>query len=451
MPEPSGDYPVKRPWTSLITVLAVQTQTAFNDNFLKFMLISLAGVVATGSFAGEYAEQIFASFIPIAFIIFSPIAGFLSDRYSKRNLLFWTIVAQILILGLTIFSLQIQSVILAMSCLFLLSIQSAFFSPAKQGILKELVGKERLATANGMMQMLTMLGILGGIGLGSKWFGLRQEAATNANPEAVPQELGWGSAMGPVLWISLIALPPLLMNFFVDKTPPQSRDSKFKASILWSHFGYISRIFKDRLLGRASISICFYWFIASFFGVFMVQFAKQRFDVNDGGAAQEQGKIGILFGAGIMIGSILVAILCRKGNRTIYSVFGAVGLSIGMALTSFFGFGNGSESSLGYTPPFYTGITMVGLFGAMYIVPLSSFFQEYAPNELRGRLLAANGVLTSLAGLAALGISLFLTSTAKLSASTQILLIIPPTIVMIWFVFRFNQLNKSQESTTETA
>ena len=174
MSEQPNDYPVKRPWTSLITVLGVLTQNAFNDNFLKLIFISLAGIVAAGSLIGNYAEQILAAFIPGAFLIFSPIGGFVSDKFSKRSVLFWSVVAQLIILAIAILSIQLESIKLGLFCFLLLSIQSTFFSPAKSGILKELVGSRKLAVANGMMQMLTMLAILGGIGLSGTWFGNRQ-------------------------------------------------------------------------------------------------------------------------------------------------------------------------------------------------------------------------------------------------------------------------------------
>ena len=53
----------------------------------------------------------------------------------------------------------------------LLSVQSAL-SPAKKGILKELVGTNRLAKAVGFMEMLAMLGILGGAFVGAIAFDL---------------------------------------------------------------------------------------------------------------------------------------------------------------------------------------------------------------------------------------------------------------------------------------
>ena len=41
--------------------------------------------------------------------------------------------------------------------------QSAFYSPAKYGYIKELTGKEHLATANAVVQAVTIVAILFGI------------------------------------------------------------------------------------------------------------------------------------------------------------------------------------------------------------------------------------------------------------------------------------------------
>jgi hypothetical protein len=46
---------------------------------------------------------------------------------------------------------------------FLLGILAAIYSPAKYGYIKELVGKEKLAAANGVVQACTTIAILAGI------------------------------------------------------------------------------------------------------------------------------------------------------------------------------------------------------------------------------------------------------------------------------------------------
>ena len=77
---------------SLAAVLIVQTHNAFNDNFVKMVLIGLGPAVAQGTIVlgidlGAKIQFILTSLIPIPFILGAPIAGWFSDRFSKKNII----------------------------------------------------------------------------------------------------------------------------------------------------------------------------------------------------------------------------------------------------------------------------------------------------------------------------------------------------------------------------
>src|SRR6056297_1247797 len=86
-----------RSWVSLYAVLLVQAQNAFNDNFVKFVLMGLAMAVAAGTAIGENIEFILAALIPLPFILFAPVAGYLSDRFSKKDVIWFCLLLQLLL------------------------------------------------------------------------------------------------------------------------------------------------------------------------------------------------------------------------------------------------------------------------------------------------------------------------------------------------------------------
>ena len=97
---------MKRSFWSLV---AVQIQVLLNDNAAKLMLITLGASVAPEFFPRnpEYAaasakliKTILAAIILLPFVLFSPMAGWISDRFSKRNVIVTTLWAQIAIMGL---------------------------------------------------------------------------------------------------------------------------------------------------------------------------------------------------------------------------------------------------------------------------------------------------------------------------------------------------------------
>ena len=138
---------------------------AFNDNLFKQMLILLAvSAPAAAVNAPQQDRQGSANVIfSLAFILFSGFAGYLSDRNPKRNIIVASKVAEIvaMLLGIVAFLLfPIAGLNGLLLVLFLTGVQSAFFGPGKYGILPEMLRKEDLPRANGVMLMTTFLAII---------------------------------------------------------------------------------------------------------------------------------------------------------------------------------------------------------------------------------------------------------------------------------------------------
>ena len=127
-------------WRSLSALLIVQAQNAFNDNFVKLVLVT----AAAGSSICDNIEFILAAMIPLPFILLAPVSGWFSDRYSKSRVIYVALILQLLIFALIATSIFFESVGFAVFGFFLLAVQSTLFSPAKQGILKEIVGSQKL-------------------------------------------------------------------------------------------------------------------------------------------------------------------------------------------------------------------------------------------------------------------------------------------------------------------
>ena len=89
-------------------------------------------------------------------------AGWISDRFAKSAVIRWKVAVQLLGLILLSIGIWIHSWIALYTGFGLLAVQSAFFSPAKKGILKELIGGERSGLVIGIVELFTVLSILMG-------------------------------------------------------------------------------------------------------------------------------------------------------------------------------------------------------------------------------------------------------------------------------------------------
>ena len=138
-----------------------QTIGAFNDNAMKAMLPVMAAV-QFGKATMDTVNQQVSILLILPFVLFAPFAGWITDRFSKKKVISYSLLGQLLGLAVLGYAFVSESLELTMAGFFLLSVQSAFLSPAKKGILKELVGSNSLGKAVGFMEMLAMVGILGG-------------------------------------------------------------------------------------------------------------------------------------------------------------------------------------------------------------------------------------------------------------------------------------------------
>ena len=164
-----NDDPGKRGWQSFWSLIGMQSTNAFNDNFTKFVLISLGVALASmgQGFAG--VEYVLGLLIPIPFILLAPTAGWLGDRFAKSTVIRWSSWFQLGVLLFMIGGLSLGAsagakygtiaLWCAIAAFFLLAVQSALLSPAKMGVVKELVGSERLGFANGVLEGTVVLAI----------------------------------------------------------------------------------------------------------------------------------------------------------------------------------------------------------------------------------------------------------------------------------------------------
>src|SRR5690606_36081480 len=148
---------------------------AFNDNAWKLMVALLAMRAALDAGTGVDLETgaqarttiAFVTFaLPLAFV--SIFAGVLADRLSKRNIIVWVKGAEVFLMTAAAVALWLHPAggIAALVVLALMGAHSAIFSPAKYGILAEILPHERLSAGNGTIEMWSFIAIIAGTAAG---------------------------------------------------------------------------------------------------------------------------------------------------------------------------------------------------------------------------------------------------------------------------------------------
>ncbi len=384
--------PGKREWSSFWSLIGMQSTNAFNDNFTKFILIPL-GVALTARGQGfPYIEYVLGGFLVLPFILFAPTAGWLGDRFAKSSVIRWSSWLQLVVLlvmgGALWFGAKYGedyarvALIIVMVAFFLLAIQSALLSPSKMGVVKELVGSEKLGYANGMMEGTVIIAILAGQVIGGFWFdvwGLQH----GRDP--------WTAAMIPVFWVLIGAGISIVLSHTIQKTKPQTTES-FSWRVATRHFHDLTKLKKDRAMWRCVMGIAFFWGFGGFLQFLLLQRAQEKMGAFDG-LGSETALLWLPVVIGIVIGSVTASWICRRSNELGLVVIGGMLMTAAMFLIG-----------IAPLPELCVRVllAMAGAGGALFLVPLNAYLQDQAAESERGLVLSASNLCINLGGVLAI-------------------------------------------------
>src|ERR1051326_996462 len=143
---------------------------AYNDNVYKILVSLLAVEIgARNGHGSEYLSLAGVIFIT-PFLLFSGYSGYLADAFNKRRVLIATKSLEVVSMSLAIPALVSHRIDLMMAVLFLLALQATLFSPAKYGILPEMLPDRDLSRANGLLEMSTFVAVVIGTSSGTFLF-----------------------------------------------------------------------------------------------------------------------------------------------------------------------------------------------------------------------------------------------------------------------------------------
>lgn len=346
-------------------LLIAQFVGAFNDNAWKLMvaLLAIRQVAAAVGPSGPEFEAASQTQTTIAFVVFnlplmlcSVVAGVLSDRLSKRTVIIAFKTVEVLLMGAGTLALwrDPSGGWPALAVLGALGVHSAFFSPAKYGILPELLPYERLSFGNGLLKMWTFLAIIAGTTAGGLFLGL-----SSASP--------WLAG----LTLTIFSVVGLLAAWTIPPVPPSRAEGGVGATlaIAWE------TIRADYLLQIAIGINILYWTIASLFGQDMLIYAKGRLGLSDELSGLPLAVLGIGIGAGAVLAGRLSASKIEIGLIP----SGCLGLSAGLL-------------ALGLIPPTLTGalllMAVLGVASGFINVPINALIQWRTPADRRGAVIA---------------------------------------------------------------
>jgi len=257
--------------------------------------------------------------------------------------------------------------------------QSALFGPAKLGSIPEMLDDSKISSANGVMELVTVVAVAIGMVVGN----LLTEAMGYQG-----QQRWWLGGL-VLIGMSLIGLTASLLIRHLPIANPHRRFPWDAPQQTWRD---VQLLTSSRAMFHVAIGITFFWSLAMMAQLNIDQFAFQ-------GGATKQTQVAALLVAlvvGLGLGSVLAGVW--SGGRVELGILplGAGGLAFS-AVMLFTVEGELYDPSKAWTVSYVAAqllLFLLGMFAGLFNVPLAAYMQRYSKTENRGSVLAACNFLT---------------------------------------------------------
>lgn len=310
--------------------------------------------------------------VPFIFLL-SP-SGFISDKYCKTRVVqVSSFIAIIITSGITL-SYYLGYFEIAFIATLLLAAQSAIYSPAKYGLIKEMFGTKHIVKANSLTQAITIIAILLGAVIYSIFFEYLLPTGITDKDEIL-------QIIAPIGFVLIVSsVVEFLLSLKLPKPQVAKIKDKFelKKYLKGTYFNKNNATIKtNKTIWHSIIGLSIFWAISQIVVAVFGAFLKSSAGVENTVIAQSLLAIS---GVGMVVGSIIVGKVSKNHIETGIIPLGSIGIAITLFIIP-----NLQEVNMIATVFF-----IYGLCAGFVIVPLNSLIQFNAPAPHLGRILAAN-------------------------------------------------------------
>lgn len=360
---------------------------ALNDNVFKqsLLLVITYGWIQQQTASVSTLNNLAALLFILPYFIFSATAGQIADKYERSFLIRNIKLLEILIMLIGTAGFLLGNLWLLLFALFLMGTHSTFFGPIKYAILPEILKPNELMSGNALFQSGTSIAILMGMILGG---------VVISNSE------------GNLVWISLTVVTIAILGYSCSRFILKQKVRENHINVDWNFFRTSSQTIRYAkslpLIFTILLGNSWYWFYGATYLTQIPQMTQQNLHANENVVSL----LLTFFSVGIGVGSLL----CRKIGGSEVNIkmvpIGAVGLTVfAFYLAGSLAFvPERTGDFIGISDMFNSGmiyyhvmiaVTLLGISGGFYIVPLYAMMQAYSPCSHRARVVAANNIMNA--------------------------------------------------------
>jgi acyl-[acyl-carrier-protein]-phospholipid O-acyltransferase/long-chain-fatty-acid--[acyl-carrier-protein] ligase len=326
---------------------------AFNDNLYQMLVFQAA--LEKHSSTG-LVQIIYL----LPFLLFSGYAGHLADVVSKRRVLIGVKAFEVAAMGIGAYAIIGGHLEGMLVVLFMMGLHSTVFSPAKYGIVPEMLSDRDLSRGNAWLEMTTLVGIVLGTTAGdfawACWHGESHKMA-----------------LVPIA----IAVAGLLASLRITRVRPSGATEPFRRNPFADIAGSTRDLLRNRPLWLAVLGVAYFWSLGAMLKPNLLLFGSEalKVDALRGGLLLPFLSIGI--GVGNMLAGRLSGDKVELGLVPLGSLFmGIFALALSVSTGSY-------AVAVGM-------LILLGITSGLFIVPLYAYMQQRADRQEKGRVVATN-------------------------------------------------------------
>ena len=367
-----------------IPLFATQFFGALNDNVFRFAIIVFVTFKLPESTVSDTKSLVAvttAIFI-LPFFLISGIAGQIADKYEKSRIIRNLKNIEIILALLAGIGFYFQNFPALLIILFFMGTQSTFFGPIKYSLLPQHLKADDLTGANGLIQAGTYAAIIIGGFLGGIMIGTSQEKDLNL-----------------LIAMCIIACAGRFSAHFIPEAAANAADLKITLNPLVSGWNLIQTNLVRNETGTIIILISLFWFMGSAYFTLIPIYGKELLDAT----AANVSLLTLALAIGVGIGSVI----CEKISRQTIDL-GLVSIAITLiSIVSIEVYLLGERSAITQqcnTFPFFViqcfdrffiDMIILGVAGALYVIPLYAALQNRIDRTHRARTMAALNIMNA--------------------------------------------------------
>ena len=347
------------------TIMSAQFFSSLADNALFVAAVELLRT----SGAAEWQRAALVPMFALFYVILAPFVGAFADAVPKGRVMFVSNTIKILGCLMMLFGTH------PLAAYAIVGLGAAAYSPAKYGILTELLPPSQLVKANGWIEGLTIASIILGVLLGGQLVG--PYIAPHLLALDLPAlDLGIDSAAEAAI-ASLVILYVIaaVFNLYIPRTDAELQPLPAQPFELVSDFGRCNRRLWQDKLGQISLATTtLFWGVSGNLRYIVLAWAAAALGYSTTQASSLVGVVAI----GTAVGAVIASVVMRLEHATRVMVLGvAMGLLVVLMNVI---------DNVWVAAPF---LMVLGGLGGFLVVPMNALLQHRGHNLMgAGRSIA---------------------------------------------------------------